>query len=118
MYFVGLDVHWRQSSYCIMDAQGQIVKQRTVRGGWDDLLEELQQISEPFAVVYEASCGYGTLHDRLQGIARRVVVVAHPGQLRLIFRSKRKHDRIDAQKLALLLYLDQVPPVHVPARRR
>lgn len=42
------------------------------------------------------------------------MVVAHPGQLRLIFKSKRKHDRVDAQKLARLLLMDLVPPVHVP----
>jgi len=41
--------------------------------------------------------------------------VAHPGHLRLIFRSKRKNDRVDAEKLAKLLYLDEVPPVYVPA---
>ena len=28
------------------------------------------------------------------------MTVAHPGQLRLIFRSKRKNDRMDAEKLA------------------
>ena len=41
------------------------------------------------------------------------VVVAHPSQLRLIFRSKRKNDRADAEKLAKLLYL--VSPIHVPS---
>ena len=40
--------------------------------------------------------------------------VAHPGQLRLIFKSKRKNDRVDAKKLATLLLLNQVPTVHVP----
>jgi transposase len=42
------------------------------------------------------------------------VVVAHPGLLRLIFRSKRKTDRLDAEKLAKLLFLGEVPAVHVP----
>lgn len=41
--------------------------------------------------------------------------MAHPGQLRLIFRSKKKNDRVDAEKLAKLLYLDEVPTVHVPS---
>jgi len=41
--------------------------------------------------------------------------VAHPGKLRLIYGSKRKNDRVDAQKLAKLLLLDMVPPVHVPS---
>jgi transposase len=45
------------------------------------------------------------------------VEVAHPGQLRLIFRSKRKNDSVDAERLAKLLYLDEVPPVYVPPVR-
>jgi transposase len=40
--------------------------------------------------------------------------VAHPGKLRLIFGSKRKNNRFDAEKLAKLLLLDVVPQVHVP----
>jgi len=67
------------------------------------------KVRKPFAVCFEASTGYGHLFERLQTIARRVVV-AHPGQLRLIFRSKRKNDRVDAEKLAKLLFLDEVPP--------
>jgi transposase len=59
--------------------------------------------------------GYGFLFEQLRTVARRVVV-AHPGQLRLIFRSKRKNDRVDAEKLAKLLFLDEVPPVYVPSR--
>ena len=35
--------------------------------------------------------------------------------MRLIFRSKRKTGRVDAEKLAQLLFLDEVPPVYVPS---
>jgi transposase len=42
-------------------------------------------------------------------------VMAHPGKLRLIFRATRKNDRVDAEKLAKLLYLDEVPSAHVPS---
>lgn len=65
-------------------------------------------------MAYEASLGYGTLYDKLSCFAQRVVV-AHPGRLRLIFRAKRKNDRIDAQKIATLLFMDQLPQVHVPS---
>jgi transposase len=65
-------------------------------------------------VCYEASCGYGHYHDLLQPLAARVLV-AHPGQLRLIFRSKSKNDRNDAERLAKLLYLGETPTVHVPS---
>ena len=104
MWSVGLDVHWRTSTVCILDENGKKVKGRTIRGGWPKLLTWLRRQKHPFAICYEASCGYGHLHDALRKIASRVLV-AHPGHLRLIFRSKRKNDRIDAEKLAKLLYL-------------
>jgi len=53
------------------------------------------------------------LYDELAAFASQVTM-AHPGQLRLIFRAKRKNDRVDARKLATLLYLDQVPAAYVP----
>lgn len=114
MWSVGLDVHLRVSTLCILDENGKTVKTMTVRGGWTKLFAVLREIRQPFAICYEASCGYGYLYDRLRKIARRVVV-AHPGQLRLIFRTKKKNDRVDAKKLAMLLFLGQVPTVHVPS---
>jgi transposase len=114
MYYVGLDVHVNKSCLCILDDHGRQVKQKTIHGPWAELFKALRQIDAPFDICYEASCGYGHLHDHLQKIASRVAV-AHPGHLRLIFRSKRKNDRVDAQKLAKLLYLDEVPGVYVPA---
>ena len=113
MLYVGLDVHWRTSTVCILDEHGKKVKHQVIVGSWDKLLLFLVGLREPFAICFEASCGYGHLYDRLRRFARRVVV-AHPGALRLIFRAKRKNDRVDAEKLAKLLYLDEVPPVHVP----
>jgi transposase len=113
MYTVGLDVHWRTSTLCILGEDGRMVKTRTVRGSWKRLLAAVEEIPRPFQITYEASCGYGHLHDVLIGVAQRVVV-AHPGRLRLIFLAKRKSDRVDAQKLAKLLYIDQVPTVYVP----
>jgi len=114
MQYVGMDVHWRQTTICILDENGRRVKMMNVRGPWQKVLEELRRIEGVWLVCYEASCGYGWLYERLKRMAQKVVV-AHPGQLRLIFRSKRKSDRVDAEKLAKLLYLDEVPPVYVPS---
>ncbi|HER20073.1 MAG TPA: IS110 family transposase [Chromatiales bacterium] len=113
MRYVGLDVHWRQSTFCVLDANGKTLCTRTIVGPWDKVLLALGQVKPPFAVCFEASTGYGYLYERLGAMAAKVIV-AHPGQLRLIFRSKRKNDRVDAAKLAKLLYLDEVPPVYVP----
>jgi transposase len=114
MWYVGLDVHYRQSTFCVLDEHGQKVRTETIKGPWANLLLALAKIKEPWVVCFEASTGYGVLWRRLQPMAQRVVV-AHPGHLRLIFRSKRKNDRIDAERLAKVLYLDVVPAVHVPS---
>jgi transposase len=114
MWYVGLDFHWMTSTVCILDENGKKVKGRTIRGHWDRTVAWLGQLEEPFVICFEASCGYGALYDALAKIARRVTV-AHPGRVRLIFRSKRKNDRIDAEKLAKLLYLNEVPCAYVPS---
>jgi len=113
MYYVGLDVHARQTTLEMLNDRGQTVKRQTIRGGLDKVVEEVAKLPGPLSIAYEASCGYGYLHDRLAPLAKRVVV-GHPAQMRLIFKSKRKNDRIDGGKIAKLLYLDVMPQVHVP----
>ena len=104
MFYVGLDAHFRQSTFCVLDARGRKILTRTVKGPWSDVVKELAKIRGRFVICFEASTGHGCLYEQLQSVARQVVV-AHPGQLRLIFRSTRKNDRVDAEKLAKLLFL-------------
>jgi transposase len=113
MLYVGLDVHSKQSSLCILNSGGGMVNQIQLNGPRATVVDQLRQLKEPFSICYEASCGYGHLYEQLRPLAAHVSV-AHPGKLRLIYGSKRKNDRVDAQKLAKLLLLDLVPPVHVP----
>jgi transposase len=113
MLYVGLDVHSRQSSLCILNAHGGTVNQVQLKGPRSAVVDHLRRLDQPFSICYEASCGYGHLYERLRPLAHHVAV-AHPAKLRLIYGSKRKNDRVDAQKLAKLLLLDMVPPVHVP----
>jgi len=114
MKYIGMDVHKQSTSVCMLNQNGKTIKEFKVRGPVSEAVDRLRRYQGPMAVCYEASCGYGHLHDLLRKVAQRIVV-AHPGQLRLIFRSKRKNDRVDAKKLATLLLLDQVPQVHVPS---
>ena len=58
--------------------------------------------------------GWRVNFKRVHRLAARVLV-AHPGQLRLIYRSKDKNDRKDAERIAKLLYLGEVSTVHVPS---
>lgn len=113
MLSIGLDVHQRGTAVCILDENGRIVKQFWRPGSPRELVQTLGNLPEPFQVAFEASCGSGTLHDLLAPIAT-CVRVAHPGHLRLIFRSKKKNDRVDAEKIAKLLFLGEIPQIHVP----
>jgi transposase len=113
MFHVGLDIHSTRISICVLNETGQVVHRSQVRG-IEEMLRTLKALPDRFEVCYEASCGYGHYHDLLRPLAARVLV-AHPGQLRLIFRSKNKNDRNDAERLAKLLYLGETPTVHVPS---
>jgi transposase len=113
MLYVGLDIHTKRIAICALNETGRVVHRSQVRS-IEEMLRVLQGLPDRFEVCYEASCGYGHFHDLLQPLAARVVV-AHPGQLRLIFRSKNKNDRNDAERLAKLLYLGETPAVHVPS---
>jgi transposase len=113
MFYVGLDVHAKSIVICVLDQYGKVYKRWTVRQ-LDQMLRLLRGLGVPFQVSYEASLDYGVLFETLSKIAERVVV-AHPGRLQAIYRSKRKNDRNDAELLAKLLYIDAVPIVHVPS---
>src|SRR5262245_46423216 len=113
MLYVGLDIHIQHIALCVLSENGQVVRRARVRG-LDVMLRLLQGLPDRFEVCSEASGGYGHYHDLLQPLAARVLV-AHPGQLRLIFRSRNKNDRNDAERLAKHLYLGETPTVHVPS---
>lgn len=117
MMSIGLDVHWKTTSVCILDDNGKVVKERTIKGPFSETINYLRStLSSPSAIVFEATGHYGVIHDQLKGLGQiKRVVMAHPGHVRLIFRSKRKTDRLDAQKLAKLLFLDEVPTAYVPS---
>lgn len=113
MFYVGLDIHTKQITVCVLDGNGKVHRRCQVRRA-DELVPLLRDLPDRFEVCFEASTGYGRFFEMLTTLASRVVV-AHPGLLKLIFRSRRKNDRRDAEKLAKLLYLGEVPAVHVPS---
>jgi transposase len=112
MLSVGLDIDSTRISVCVRNGTGRVVHRSQVRG-IEDLLRVLKDLPDRFEVGSEASCGSGHDHDLLRPLATRVRV-AHPGQLRLIVRSKNKIDRNDAERLAKLLDLGETPIVPVP----
>ena len=89
MFYVGLDIHDKRIAICVLSETGQVVRRAQART-IDEMMRILEALPDRFEVCYEASCGYGHYHDLLCPIAARVTV-AHPGRLRLIFRSRDKN---------------------------
>ncbi len=113
MYHVGLDVHSNYITVCILNHEGKL-DHRCTLSSLHEVVDLLQRLPTSCQVCFEASTGYGFIFETLLGVAHHVSV-AHPGLLRLIYRSKSKNDRADALKLAKLMYIGEVPMVHVPA---
>lgn len=112
MFYVGLDLHKSHITGCVLDSNGKVFQRWQVKDE-AELLTRLIELPK-FEVCFEASTGYGRFFELLRTVAVRVAV-AHPGLLRLIYQSKKKNDRADALKLAKLLYVGEVPQVHVPS---
>jgi transposase len=112
LFYVGLDIHSKFIHICVLDAAAKVIRRDKVQS-IEQLVRLLRQLDGAVHVAFEVSCGYGRYYEVLANLAARVVA-AHPGKLRLIYGSKRKNDRLDAEKLAKLLCLDVLPAVHVP----
>lgn len=115
MYHVGLDIHLKYITVCILNDNGKI-HHRCTLSSIHDVADLLRRLPGPCRVCFEASTGYGFYFEALLGVTRNISV-AHPGLLRLIYRSKSKNDRADALKLAKLVYIGEVPKVHVPDKQ-
>jgi hypothetical protein len=50
-------VHYRSSTYCVLDETGRELQGETVRGRWAQLRERLRTLAGPWTICFEAWCG-------------------------------------------------------------
>lgn len=67
-------------------------------------------------IGYEASTTAYSVDRRLRAMGYQDITVAHPKELALIVRSKKKNDRADSEKIARLLFMDMLPESHLLTR--
>jgi transposase len=111
---IGLDVGDRWSEVCVLDAGGTV---RTTRRGRTTPLALEQWFARQTVsrVVLEVGTHSPWVSRLLAGLGHEVLV-ANAHQLRLIYASPRKSDRVDAETLARLGRLD--PALLKPIRHR
>jgi hypothetical protein len=93
--------------------QHRLVTTPTTREGLESALKPL---AGQCKVAYEVGLQAQWVAQIVRPLAAEVQV-ANPSRIPWLFRDGRKNDSIDARKLATLLYLDQLPCVHLPRPR-
>jgi transposase len=117
MLYVGIDLHKRTITLCVVKQDRSVVARKTLLCVEPEKIREFFAGLGAFQAVVEATASYEWLWELLEPLAERLVL-AHPKKLRIIAESTRKSDRLDAQVLAEFLALDMIPQAYRPTARQ
>jgi len=114
MIYVGLDLHKRYITACVLDALGLVLaEERRLLPELATLLLWLGRLTGPVTIVLEATLYWAWLERHLTAHGY-TVLVAHPYQVKLIWQARTKTDPIDARKLAELARVNLLPAIWIP----
>lgn len=108
LYYIGLDIHKKIIVYCIKLADGTVVDRGSIEATRHALLTWANGLPGPWVGAMEATMFTGWIYDFLKPFAEELKV-AHPEMLKAITASKKKNDRLDAEKISDLLRVDMLP---------
>lgn len=116
MIYIGMDVHQKSTTFCLFDPSAPTDREyRTVTR--PTTAEGIGEVLKPYNGRCQVAFEVGTQAQWVAQIVRPLaseVQVANPSRIPWLFRDGRKNDRLDARKLVTLLYLKQLPQVHLP----
>jgi len=107
--YIGLDVHQATISVAVLDSAGKLVMEAILETKAETILQFLRGLRGSLHVTFEEGTCAAWLHDLLKPHVAQVLV-CDPRKNALI-KAGNKSDRIDARKLADLLYLNKLNPV-------
>jgi transposase len=112
MWSIGIDLHRKTLVLAAVHDSGQVT--RPVRIPCEDTQAILDTVRalQPFRAVIEATGTYRWLYRLLTPHGN--VALAHPLRLRAMIQRRGKTDKLDAQLLANLLRIDQIPLAYIP----
>ncbi|HWY60029.1 MAG TPA: transposase [Terriglobales bacterium] len=108
--YIGLDVHQATISAAVLDAAGKLAMEAVLETKAETILQFMQGLRGNLQVTLEEGTCAAWLHDLLKPHVAHVLV-CDPRKNALI-KAGNKSDRIDARKLADLLYLNKLNPVY------
>jgi transposase len=117
-FYCGIDLHARTMYLCILNQDGEIVLHRNMRAAPEPFLQAIAPYREDLVVCVECIFTWYWLADLCvrEGIP---FILGHALYMKAIHGGKAKNDRIDAQKIAVLLRGGMLPQAYVyPAEMR
>jgi transposase len=117
MHFIGVDLHKKSITVCVLDEKQSVLARKTLSCDQPDQIVEFFRRFQPFQVVVEATANYLWFVELVGPLAEKVVL-AHPKKLRVIAESTQKTDRLDAFVLAKYLALGMIPQAFMPTPRQ
>lgn len=108
--YIGLDVHQATISIAVMDSTGKVVMESILETKAATILEFFEGLRGTLSVTFEEGTWAAWLYDLLKPHVAKLVV-CNPRKNALL-KDGNKSDRIDARKLAELLYLNKLSSVY------
>jgi len=102
---IGIDLGDENSAYCVLDAEGEVLSEGIVRTTESGFAQQFQNIP-PCRIALETGTHSPWVSRLLQRYGHDVVV-ANARQVRVIYESDRKNDKVDARTLARLARIDK-----------
>jgi len=112
MVHVGVDLDKRSSQIAVLTEDGEIRQQRLPNDA-TRLEQFFAELPPHTPVAIEASGTWWWLVDLLEHLGHDPIL-SHPKQTKAIAAARLKNDRVDAERLALLLRGDLLPTVWIP----
>ena len=117
-FYCGIDLHARSMYVCILSHDGEIVLHRNMKAAPEAFLKAVAPYREGLVVAVECIFTWYWLADlcAVEGIP---FVLGHALYMKAIHGGKAKNDKIDSEKIALLLRGGMLPQAYVyPAEMR
>src|SRR5438128_176624 len=107
--YIGMDVHKESISIAVLNFAGKVVMECVIETKASTILQFIHGLRGDLHVTFEEGTWAGWLYDLLKPHVTELVV-CNPRKITLL-KDGSKSDRIDAHKLAELLYMNKIKPV-------
>ncbi len=110
-YYCGVDLHSKSLVLCIIDLSGNRILRKKVDNDFCQFLKIIKPYRESIAIAVETTFNWYWFYDNCvkEGLD---VFLGHAYYMKAIHVDKKKNDRLDAEKIALLLRAGLLPSAY------